>query len=166
MHGATSREAALYVRQRTDREYAAGETLLLVVRVPPVRPILQHPLPPMKRFTATLFERLSRRFAQATRRGAAILVALCASFSFAQAVDAEPAERYRSDGWITTKVRAELFAVSANQSVHVHIKTVRGDVTLTGAVVSQDIVAQFTRAAKRPVGVKSVGASGLTVAAQ
>ena len=120
----------------------------------------------MKRLNATPLDHRSRRFAQATRRGATVLVALCVSFSFAQAVNAEPAARHRSDGWITAKVRAEILAVSANQSVHVHIKTLRGDVTLTGAVVSQDIIVQFTRAAKRPVGVMSVDASGLTVAAQ
>ena len=120
----------------------------------------------MKLLNATPLDHRCRRFAQATRLGATVLVALCVSFSFAPAVNAEPAERYRSDRWITTKVRAEILAVSANQSVHVHIKTVRGDVTLTGAVASQDIVLQFTRAAKRPVGVKSVDASGLTVAAR
>ena len=59
-----------------------------------------------------------------------------------------------------------MFEVSANQSIHVHIKTARGAVTLNGKVASQDIALQFERAAKRPVGVMSVDASGLTVAAR
>ena len=115
----------------------------------------------------------SRRFDQATRRTITALVALSASLCFAQAASAPPAatqgkpsERHLSDRWITSKVRAEMFAVSVNQSIHVHIKTVRGAVTLTGKVASLDIALQFERAAKRPVGVNSVDASGLTVAAR
>ena len=127
----------------------------------------------MNQHAATPLERRSRRFDQATRRAITALVALCASLCFAQAASAPPAaaqskpsERHLSDRWITSKVRAEMFAVSANQSIHVHIKTVRGAVTLTGKVASQDIALQFARAAKRPVGFKSVDASGLSVAAR
>ena len=127
----------------------------------------------MNQHAATQLERRSRRFDQATRRAITALVALSVSLCFAQAASAppataqgKPAERHLSDRWITSKVRAEMFAVSANQSIHVHIKTVRGAVTLTGKVTSQDIALQFERAAKRLVGVKSVDASGLTVAAR
>ncbi|MEO6280304.1 MAG: BON domain-containing protein [Roseateles sp.] len=104
----------------------------------------------------------------------AALVALFASVPAAHAAEAAsappssgagmPPERHRSDRWITTKVRVEIVAVSVNQSIHVHIRTVHGVVTLTGQVASADIVEQFTHAAKRPVGVRSVEASGLTVA--
>ena len=127
----------------------------------------------MNQHAATRCKHRSRRFDKATRRAITALVTLSVSLCFAQAASAPPAaaqgkpsERHLSDRWITSKVRAEMFAVSANQSIHVHIKTVRGAVTLTGKVASQDIALQFARAAKRPVGVNSVDASGLTVAAR
>lgn len=114
------------------------------------------------------------RHVGASLRATAAFVALCAGSSFAHAAQpggatsgaeaVESSERHLSDRWIAGKVRAELFAVSGNESIHVHIKTVRGAVTLTGQVTSQDILEQFTRAAKRPAGVKSVDASGLIVA--
>lgn len=118
----------------------------------------------MNPLAATLLGYCFERFFHAGLRCTAVLVALCVSLSCALAV--EPAERPLPEQRITTKVTAELFAISGNESIHVHIETVRGAVTLTGEVLSQNIVQQFTRAAKRPVGVESVDASGLTVAAR
>lgn len=119
----------------------------------------------------TLLGDCSRRFAAVMRHGAAVLLALCTGFALAQVPNAEPASappaaRHLSDRWITAKVRAEILAVSVNQSAHVRVKTVRGAVTLTGTVVSQNIALQFAHAAQRPEGVKSVDASGLTVTAR
>ena len=114
------------------------------------------------------------RLVGASLRATAAFVALFAGSFLAHAAPpgsatsgaeaVESSERHLSDRWTTTKVRAEMFAVSGNESIHVHIKTVRDAVTLTGQVTSQDILQQFTRAAKRPVGVTSVDASGLIVA--
>lgn len=123
----------------------------------------------MNQVTVAPEARRATRLVRASLLATAIFVAQWASLSFAHAAPptagkGKPSERHLSDRWITAKVRAEMFSVSGNESIHVHIKTVRGAVMLTGQVTSQDILQRFTHAAKRPVGVRSVDASSLTVA--
>lgn len=66
-----------------------------------------------------------------------------------------------NDGWITTKVKAELIATDGLKSNDVSVSTTDGVVTLTG-VLDSDVAVQKAEAAAQGVnGVKEVDSSGL-----
>jgi len=65
------------------------------------------------------------------------------------------------DGWITTKVKAELLATDGVRSGDVSVDTQDGVVTLTGVLPNDVTVKKAIAAAKSVKGVKRVEASGL-----
>ena len=69
-----------------------------------------------------------------------------------------------SDSWITTKVKSELLADSISKGFDVSVETTDGVVVLKGALANQDAIDHVKDVAGKVDGVKSVDASGLTVA--
>jgi hyperosmotically inducible periplasmic protein len=67
-----------------------------------------------------------------------------------------------SDSWITTKVKSEILSDSMSHGFDVHVDTVNGVVTLSGALPNLDAVAHVKDLAENVKGVKSVMTSGLT----
>ena len=68
------------------------------------------------------------------------------------------------DGWVTTKVKSKFAASSAVKASDISVETSNGVVTLTGQVDSDAERQAAVQQAKETEGVKSVNASGLTVA--
>jgi osmotically-inducible protein OsmY len=68
------------------------------------------------------------------------------------------------DGWVTTKVKSKFAASSAVKASDISVETSNGVVTLTGQVDSDATRQAAVQQAKETEGVKSVNASGLTVA--
>ncbi len=68
-----------------------------------------------------------------------------------------------SDGWITTKVKAELATTKGIQSTDISVTTVDGVVTLTGVLQTKLAVKKAVAATRSIKGVKGVDASGLKV---
>jgi len=71
-----------------------------------------------------------------------------------------------SDTWITTKVKADLLATENVSGLDIKVETVDGVVTLSGAVASKTQKDKAIAVAKQIKGVKSVEASGLTLASR
>lgn len=106
---------------------------------------------------------------------AALSTALLFSASHVMAANPpnEPEENAQSDSsqpvtdtWITTKVKADLLATENVSGLDIKVETVDGVVTLTGAVASQAQKDKAVEVAKQIKGVKSVEASGLTLASR
>ncbi|WP_213605065.1 BON domain-containing protein [Pseudoxanthomonas japonensis] len=71
-----------------------------------------------------------------------------------------------TDTWITTKVKADLLATENVSGLDIKVETVDGVVTLSGAVASKAQKDKAIAVAKQIKGVKSVEASGLTLASR
>jgi hyperosmotically inducible periplasmic protein len=71
-----------------------------------------------------------------------------------------------TDTWITTKVKADLLATENVSGLDIKVETVDGVVTLSGAVANKSQKDKAVAVAKQIKGVKSVDASGLTLAAK
>ena len=69
-----------------------------------------------------------------------------------------------ADTWITTKVKSELATTKNVKSSDISVTTMDGVVTLTGTTASAAEKSKVETVAKKVKGVKSVDASGLTVA--
>ena len=90
----------------------------------------------------------------------------CAAFALnatAQTMEAsaprsasESVTEHLSDGTITTKVKAELLGAKNLKSTHIHVKTRKGVVWLTGTVPSADDKANAEQVAANVSGVQSV----------
>ena len=72
-------------------------------------------------------------------------------------------ERVASDSWITTKVKSEILANSVSKGFKVSVKTMQGNVHLTGKLPTQDAVDVVKMTAEKVKGVKSVDTSGLEI---
>jgi hyperosmotically inducible periplasmic protein len=72
------------------------------------------------------------------------------------AAAAESPGKEVSDSWITTKVKGELAKDKQVSSMHIHVKTVEGVVTLTGKAKSQADVDRAAEDTNKIKGVKSV----------
>jgi len=70
-----------------------------------------------------------------------------------------------TDTWITTKVKSELLTSKNVPGTEVKVETVNGVVSLSGTVATKAEHDKAVTKAKAIKGVKSVDASGLTVAA-
>ena len=70
------------------------------------------------------------------------------------------------DTWNTTKVKADLLATENVSGLDIKVETVDGVVTLSGAVASKAQKDKAIAVAKQIKGVKSVEASGLTLASR
>ena len=93
------------------------------------------------------------------------VLVLVAALAYAQGKSEAKEERQLPDGWITTKVKASILAVSVNQGVHVHVHTTDGNVRLEGAVPNPSTLDSFRKAALRIYGVKSLDTTALVVTA-
>jgi hyperosmotically inducible protein len=100
----------------------------------------------------------------------ATLLSLGAWASPEQAVQASPvqdgqvhSDQPTSDTWITTKVKAELASTDGVKSTDISVKTVNGEVALTGVLASDTAVKKAVAAAMGVKGVRNVDASGLKV---
>lgn len=71
-----------------------------------------------------------------------------------------------TDTWITTKVKADLLATENVSGLDIKVETVDGVVTLSGAVANKAQKDKAIAVAKQIKGVKSVEASGLTLASR
>jgi len=69
------------------------------------------------------------------------------------------------DTWITTKVKSELASAKNVKSTDISVTTTEGVVALSGTVASTKQKNHVIHITKQVKGVKSVDASGLTVAA-
>ena len=78
----------------------------------------------------------------------------------------DKAEDAVSDTWITSKVKSTFLADSNLSGLDIKVETIDGVVTLTGAVANQAQKDKAVAVAKQIKGVKSVEASGLTLAAK
>lgn len=98
---------------------------------------------------------------------ASVLAVGGASFAAAPAADAggenEPmkSDQPVTDTWITTKVKTELATTDGVKSMDIDVKTVDGEVTLTGVLATKIAVKKAVAAAESVKGVKRVDASGL-----
>lgn len=72
-------------------------------------------------------------------------------------------ERVVSDSWITTKVKADIYASSLDKGMDVRVDTRHGVVILSGTLANQDAVDHVRDIAEKVDGVKSVDVSGITV---
>ena len=70
-----------------------------------------------------------------------------------------------NDTWITTKVKSELAGTKNIKSTDISVTTTEGVVALSGTVASAKQKNHVVHIAKNVKGVKSVDASGLTIAA-
>ncbi len=70
-----------------------------------------------------------------------------------------------ADAWITTKVKSELATTKHIKASDISVETSDSVVTLTGSVATKRAKTHAVKVAKAVKGVKSVDASGLTVAA-
>lgn len=70
-----------------------------------------------------------------------------------------------TDGWITTKIKAELGTTKDLKSTDISVETNNGIATLTGTVPSDIEHKKAVAAAESVKGVKSVDAAGLKVKA-
>ena len=77
---------------------------------------------------------------------------------------AHKTERVMSDSWITAKVKSEILANSVSKAFKVQVKTKYGMVTLAGKLPNQDAIDLVKLTAQNVKGVKSVDASGLSIA--
>lgn len=68
------------------------------------------------------------------------------------------------DAWITTKVKSEFGTTKHIHATDISVDTTDGKVTLTGTVASKHEKAKAIHVARHVKGVKSVDATGLTVA--
>lgn len=73
-------------------------------------------------------------------------------------------EKAVTDSWITTKVKSEILANSVSKAFKVEVTTKSGVVSLNGQLPTKDAVDLVKLIAEKVKGVKSVEASGLTVA--
>ncbi len=73
-------------------------------------------------------------------------------------------EKAVTDSWITTKVKSEILANSVSKAFKVEVTTKGGVVSLNGKLPTKDAVDLVKLIAEKVKGVKSVEASGLTVA--
>jgi len=101
---------------------------------------------------------------------AGLMLAVAAvPFSQAMAQDSAPSSQTvpekAADGLITTKIKSVLTTTKGIKSTDISVTTVEGVVTLTGTATSSKEKAHVVRVTKKVKGVKSVDASGLTVAA-
>jgi hyperosmotically inducible protein len=71
-----------------------------------------------------------------------------------------------ADAWITTKVKSEFGTTKNIPATDISVSTVDSVVTLSGTVGSSAQKKHAVRVAMKVKGVKSVDASGLTVAAK
>ena len=71
-----------------------------------------------------------------------------------------------ADAWITTKVKSEFGTTKNIPATDISVSTVDGVVTLSGTVASSKQKKHAVHVAMKVKGVKSVNASGLTVAAK
>jgi len=71
-----------------------------------------------------------------------------------------------ADAWVTTKVKSELATTKGISASDISVDTSDDLVTLSGNVSTAKEKLHAIRVAKRVKGVKSVNASGLTVAAE
>jgi hyperosmotically inducible protein len=82
-----------------------------------------------------------------------------------QVADSAPAQDSSSqpttDTWITTKVKAELASTEGVKSADISVKTVNGEVTLTGVLANDIAIKKAVAAAQSVKGVTRVDASGL-----
>lgn len=91
-------------------------------------------------------------------------VGLAAAAEAATAPDNETAAKSDqpiTDTWITTKVKSELATTDGVKSMDIDVKTVDGQVTLTGVLANDIAVRKAVAAAKSVKGVKNVDSSGL-----
>ncbi len=63
---------------------------------------------------------------------------------------------FANDTFITSDIKANLFAQSAFKTFHIHVKTVDGIVTLHGVVPTEQLRQQAVTTAKEVKGVKGV----------
>ncbi|HEU0276697.1 MAG TPA: BON domain-containing protein [Rhodanobacteraceae bacterium] len=98
----------------------------------------------------------------------ALPLGLVASAAHASLQDAPPTGDHSadvgqavSDGWITTKVKAELATTKGIQSTDVSVTTVDGTVTLTGVLPTRLAVKKAIAVTRSIKGVKDVDAAGL-----
>ncbi|MGH8189849.1 MAG: BON domain-containing protein [Rhodanobacteraceae bacterium] len=75
--------------------------------------------------------------------------------------NASDSNQVGSDGWITTKVKAELATTAGVSSTDISVTTTNGVVTLTGVLANDTEVDKAIAAAKSVKGVKSVDSAGL-----
>ncbi|ASW01137.1 BON domain-containing protein [Paraburkholderia aromaticivorans] len=83
----------------------------------------------------------------------------------APSASSETIGEHVDDGTITTKAKADLLAAKNVKSTHIHVKTRKGVVWLTGSVPSSDDKAAAEEVVKAVKGVSSVK-NHLKVAAQ
>lgn len=72
-------------------------------------------------------------------------------------------QRVTSDSWITTKVKSMIYADDLSQGYEVSVKTLHGEVALTGKLESQAAIDHVKLVAAKVKGVKSVDASAITI---
>lgn len=99
----------------------------------------------------------------ATIFAATLLAGPMASSGTAWATDDPPADSSQpvTDGWITTKVKAELATTDGVKSMDISVDTNNGVVTLTGVLNDETAVKKAAAAAKSVKGVRKVDTSGL-----
>lgn len=76
----------------------------------------------------------------------------------------QESEQPVGDSWITTKVKGELATTEGVKSMDISVKTVNGVVALTGTQADPMAIRKAVAAAEKIKGVRSVDATGLTVA--
>lgn len=91
----------------------------------------------------------------------AVPAALTATSAWAADDTAADSGQPVTDGWITTKVKAELATTDGVKSMDISVETSNGVVTLTGVLANEIAVKKAVAAAESIKGVKKVDASGL-----
>lgn len=100
---------------------------------------------------------------------AAVLTVGCASTAMSQPAPGEQTKAYEdsqqpvNDGWITTKVKADLLVTEETKGLDINVTTTNGVVTLSGKLDNAMQVDKAVALARAIKGVTSVDASTLTV---
>jgi hyperosmotically inducible periplasmic protein len=87
---------------------------------------------------------------------AAVFLCFCCFLCACQTPAGRTAGQVVDDAAITTKVKAKLLEDSIMSGFAISVQTFEGDVTLTGAVTSQEIRKRATMLAKSVSGVRNV----------
>ncbi|TCV94194.1 hyperosmotically inducible protein [Luteibacter rhizovicinus] len=99
-----------------------------------------------------------------TGLGAVPFAQVSAQDSAAKTSDNQTVPGKADDAWITTKVKSEFATKKAVHGSDISVTTTEGVVALTGSVTTAKEKTNAEKIAKAVKGVKSVDASGLTVA--
>jgi osmotically-inducible protein OsmY len=85
-----------------------------------------------------------------------LALAVMASVGCASTSTTEGTGEYFDDSWVTTRVKAAMFNEPTLKASEINVETFKGEVQLSGFVISEEAIRKAVAVAKEVKGVKSV----------